>query len=131
VYDNPNLTCIEVDNATFSQTNWTGNNFVIDTWASFSENCTFSVNDFTTTTNIYVYPNPVNDILYFSSNSKIEKVTISNILGQQISANLNSDKTSLDMSNLAQGNYFVKVTIEGVSKTIKVIKNYKNSSSFF
>jgi len=69
------------------------------------------------------HPNPVNDILHFSSNSKIEKVTISNILGQQISANLNSDNTILDMSNLPSGNYFVKVTIEGISKTIKIIKN--------
>jgi len=69
------------------------------------------------------HPNPVNDVLYFSSNSKIEKVTISNILGQQVNANLNSDNTILDVSNLPSGNYFVKVTIEGVSKTIKVIKN--------
>jgi len=69
------------------------------------------------------HPNPTSDILHFSLNSKIENVTISNILGQQISANLNSDNTILDMSNLPSGNYFVKVTIEGVSKTIKIIKN--------
>jgi len=69
------------------------------------------------------YPNPVNDVLYFSSNSKIEKVMINNILGQQINANLNSDNTILDMSDLPTGNYFVKITIEGISKTIKVIKN--------
>jgi len=86
---------------------------------------------FTTTVNVAnfdlfgfrYHPNPVNDILHFSSNSKIEKVIISNILGQQISANLNSDNTTLDMSNLPSGNYFVKVTIEGVSRTIKIIKN--------
>jgi len=86
---------------------------------------------FTTTVNITTFdlfgfsyhPNPVNDILHFSSNSKIENVTINNILGQEINANLNSDNTTLDMSNLPSGNYFVKVTIEGVSKTIKVIKN--------
>jgi len=68
------------------------------------------------------YPNPVNDILHLSSSQPIENVTISNMLGQQINANLNSDKTSLDMSSLPTGNYFVKVTIEGVSKTIKVVK---------
>jgi len=68
------------------------------------------------------YPNPVNDILHLSSNQPIENVTVSNILGQQVKANLSSDKTSLDLSNLANGNYFVKITIEGVSKTIKVIK---------
>jgi|GEM_PF-439406 len=69
------------------------------------------------------HPNPVNDILYFTTNTAIENVVVSNMLGQQINANLSSDKTSLDMSNLPNGNYLVKVTIEGVSKTIKVIKN--------
>jgi len=68
------------------------------------------------------YPNPVTDILTFSSNQPIDKVVVSNMLGQEVKANLSSDKTSLDMSNLANGNYLVKVTIEGVSKTIKVVK---------
>jgi len=45
------------------------------------------------------------------------------MLGQQISVNANSDNTNIDLSNLSAGNYFVKVTIEGVSKTIKVLKN--------
>jgi len=44
------------------------------------------------------------------------------MLGQKVKANLSSDKTNLDMSNLPSGNYLVKVTIEGVSKTIKVVK---------
>jgi len=61
--------------------------------------------------------------LYFSSNSKIENITINNMLGQEVKANLSSDKTSLNMSNLPSGNYFVKVRIEGVSRTIKIIKN--------
>jgi|GEM_PF-317731 len=68
------------------------------------------------------YPNPVNDILYFSANQPIENVTISNMLGQEIKVNLSSDKTSVDLSNLPSGNYLVKVTIEGVAKTIKVVK---------
>gem|GEM_PF-247395 len=68
------------------------------------------------------YPNPVNDILHFSSNQPIENVVVSNMLGQQIKTNLNSDKTSLDLSNLPSGNYLVKITIEGVAKMIKVVK---------
>jgi len=69
------------------------------------------------------YPNPVNDMLHFSSNTTIESVSISNMPGQEVKANLSSDKTNLDMSNLATGNYFVKITIEGVAKTYKIIKN--------
>jgi len=68
------------------------------------------------------YPNPVNDMLHFSSNQPIENVVVTNMLGQQINVSVSSDNKNLDMSNLPTGNYFVKVTIEGVSKTIKVVK---------
>jgi len=68
------------------------------------------------------HPNPVNDILHFSSNTTIENVLVTNMLGQQINVSLSSDNKSLDMSNLPSGNYFVKVTIEGVAKKIKVVK---------
>jgi len=68
------------------------------------------------------YPNPVNDVLHLSSNTTIENVVISNMLGQQINASLSSDKTSVDLSNLPTGNYLIKITIEGVAKTIKVVK---------
>jgi len=68
------------------------------------------------------YPNPVNDILTFSSNRPIENVVVTNMLGQQINVAVSSDKTNLDMSNLSSGNYFVKATIDGVAKMIKVVK---------
>jgi len=68
------------------------------------------------------HPNPVDDILHFSSNTTIEKVVVTNMLGQEVKANLSSDNSVLDLSNLSAGNYFVKVTIEGVAKTIKIIK---------
>jgi len=71
---------------------------------------------------IATYLNPVNDILTFNSNQPIESVSISNMLGQTMNINLSSDKTSADLSNLPSGNYLVKVTIEGVSKTIKIVK---------
>jgi len=90
-----------------------------------SANATFTVTASRSDFDLYqfsYYPNPVNDILTFSSNQPIEKVTISNMLGQTMNINLSSDKSSLDMSNLASGNYLVKVTIEGVSKTIKIVK---------
>jgi len=68
------------------------------------------------------YPNPVNDMLHFSSNTTIENVVITNMLGQQVNVSVSSDNKNLDMSNLPTGNYLVKVTIEGVAKTIKVVK---------
>jgi len=44
------------------------------------------------------------------------------MLGQQINVSVSSNNKNLDMSNFPSGNYFVKVTIEGVAKMIKVIK---------
>ena len=37
LFDNPNLTCIEVDDENYSTANWTGDN--IDSQIYFSENC--------------------------------------------------------------------------------------------
>jgi len=68
------------------------------------------------------YPNPVNDILYFESNYPIEKIEVNNLLGQTISTNLSTDKKSLDLSYLSQGNYLVKITIGSVSKRIRIAK---------
>lgn len=42
--NNPDLTCIQVDNASFSSTNWTGANFAFDPQHQFNENCDI-VND--------------------------------------------------------------------------------------
>jgi len=68
------------------------------------------------------YPNPVIDVLYFSSNAPIEKVVVSNMLGQQVNVKVSSDKTNLYLSNLSKGSYLVKVTINSISKTYKIIK---------
>jgi len=115
---NATLTCIEVDDMAYSTANWTA----VDAWSTFSEDCTVSVNDIFAPKNISVYPNPTNDIVNFLSNAPIENVIVSNMLGQQINVKLSPDKTSLDLSNLSIGNYFVKITTEDVSKTIKIMK---------
>ena len=68
------------------------------------------------------YPNPVTDMMYLSANTPISNVTVINMLGQEVNVPANSDNTSLDMSGLPTGNYLIKVTIEGVSKMLKVVK---------
>jgi hypothetical protein len=37
--NNPNLTCIQVDDVAYSEANWTGSNFQFDLQTSFSEDC--------------------------------------------------------------------------------------------
>lgn len=70
-----------------------------------------------------VYPNPVKDVLNLSYSSEITSVEVFNMLGQKVLVKeLNVAQGQIDMSNLNSGNYIVKVTADGLTKTIKVIK---------
>lgn len=69
------------------------------------------------------YPNPVKDVLNLSYSSEISSVEVFNMLGQKVMTKaLNVAQGQIDMSNLTSGNYIVKVTSEGLTKTIKVVK---------
>jgi len=69
------------------------------------------------------YPNPVRDVLNLSYSTEITSVKVINLLGQEvISRKVGTTSTQLDMSNLTAGAYIVNVTINNVTKTIKVIK---------
>src|SRR5690606_854422 len=68
------------------------------------------------------YPNPVNDILNLTSNSEISKISMFNMLGQQVTILTNVNNTQVDMSGLPTGNYIITITIEGLTKTFKVVK---------
>jgi hypothetical protein len=82
-----------------------------------------SVNDFVLGDNLSYYPNPVTNTLTLNSGKTIENVTIVNMLGQVIlNSAPNSITSEIDMSHLKAGAYFVKVTVENATKTIKIIK---------
>lgn len=73
--------------------------------------------------NFVAYPNPVKDKLTIRYNQTISDVTVFNLLGQQLFSNsINATEGKIDMSNLASGNYLVKVTSGDKVQTIKVIK---------
>lgn len=65
-YDNPELICVEVDNADWSITNWIGSDFEFDSIVNFSENCGFiPLNDY-------------QEIICNSSNDETESVNLTN-----------------------------------------------------
>ena len=73
---------------------------------------------------IKVYPNPTNGILNFSFDKEISKVTIYNLVGQEVlSKSLNNNETSINVADLAAGAYLVKVLFGNEVKTVKVVKN--------
>jgi hypothetical protein len=69
------------------------------------------------------YPNPVKDNLNISYTKDISNVSVHNLLGQEVlNKSFNSMQAKVDLSKLANGAYLVKVTVDGLVKTIKIVK---------
>ena len=70
-----------------------------------------------------MYPNPVKNTLNIEANGSIQKVSIYNVLGQEVmSASPKSNTATLQTSELRTGVYMVKTDIDGVITTSKVMK---------
>jgi len=116
--NNPNLSCIFVDNADYSSTNWT----TIDPAATFVEDeaaCSaLSVGDHAFELGLSVYPNPTSDIVYIDGNYTQLKVIVYDILGKQL---MNKSITnSIDISHLGNGVYILQLS-DGVKQTTQRI----------
>lgn len=121
IIGNPNLQSICADasevSSVQSQCNAYGYNCLV------SSNCSLGLDDIKYTT--YIYPNPVNDYLHLSNlgSGTISSISIYNSLGQLVFENPNSyDNYRVDVSQLARGNYFMKISIEGRMFYEKFIK---------
>ncbi|WP_445457777.1 DUF7619 domain-containing protein [Flavobacterium sp. HNIBRBA15423] len=79
--------------------------------------------DFVFSNEFTLYPNPVKEVLNFNSkeNLNIQSVEIYNMLGQIVISVPNAT-TSIDVSSLKSGNYFVKVNTEKGSANTKFVK---------
>ena len=78
-----------------------------------------------TNNSIEVYPNPVNDILYFNlpENTRDIKVQVYDNLGRLIITNeLLGWEKSIDVSRLKQGNYFVRITSDSERWSVWFLK---------
>lgn len=71
---------------------------------------------------LILYPNPVtNQLNIANSNSKIEKVLIYNFIGALVKS-IEGDTRTIDMSNLSNGSYLVKIITNQGIETQKIIK---------
>jgi subtilisin-like proprotein convertase family protein len=86
---------------------------------------TLSTEDFDTNENLFsYYPNPVNNTLTLNAQKDIQNVVMYNMLGQQVMRTTpNAVNSEVDMSALNPGAYFVQVTINNTTETIRIIKN--------
>jgi hypothetical protein len=112
-YNNPNLSCIEVDNVAWSNANWANN---IDATASFSLNCSGAgISDINSNAPIF-YPNPTTGTISFSEPANI---TLSDLSGKLLLEEKNTNQ--LDISTLPAGMYFLHFG-ENNNQIVKVIK---------
>lgn len=73
--------------------------------------------------NFKSYPNPVKNNLTIQNTSTIDKVILLSITGKTVlSKTIKSLHAEIDLSNLSDGIYFLKVKSEGAEKTVKIIK---------
>ena len=77
-----------------------------------------------TTYNIFIYPNPVNNLLNISSSELIDNVEVLDVVGRVVrSQTQTSSLISFDVSDLRNNIYFINYTINGITNTKKIIVN--------
>lgn len=121
--NNPNLTCIQVDDAAYATANWTG----IDGTTSFSTNCSVfnNINTINSNINLSAYPSPTTEAitLDFGKVYQEAKIQVTNLAGQTVLSKSiqNNSTTMLDLEGAA-GIYFINIETEEGRSSLKVIK---------
>lgn len=125
IQDNPQLLSICTDDGEQNQLAFTNYNTSGNVLLYNGSNCDIEV--FLGVTDInkqhfVVYPNPTSGIINIevSDNQSITKTTINNLLGQTIMTVEN--ESTLDISSLTKGTYFITVQTDSGKETQKIIK---------
>jgi pullulanase/glycogen debranching enzyme len=118
--NNPNLTCIQVDNVAYSNAHWSNGK---DATASFSTNCgAVSVPDIGNLATVQIVPNPANGYVTINGFNDIQKIELINLQGQIIKTILvNGNSSSIDVSGIANGIYHLKLSSSNQSKTERLV----------
>ncbi len=124
--NNPDLTCIFVDDAAYSEANWSSTD-PASTFVETQAECdALGIND-NFFQRINIYPNPVNNILYIDNydlrftNNDLQIIDITGKTVQQLK--ISNQQSSINVSHLLTGIYFLQ--LQNNSSTIltkKIIK---------
>ena len=128
-YDLTHNFCIQVNDPVAANNNnppydtWTINFNDFYTSYSFTSNCTLSTDDFESFYSISLFPNPVQERLYFENPKQItiNEVEIFNMEGQLVKT-FSEIKNGINLVNLGRGVYFVKVKNQKTTETFKILK---------
>lgn len=92
-------------------------------YVNVTAGATTGIEDINATAN--VYPNPAQDVVNVNAASQISNIELFNIAGQKVSTfNVNNTTTQIDVTELANGIYFLKINTEDgmITKKINVVK---------
>jgi hypothetical protein len=119
--NNPNLSCIFVDDVANCNTNWLGKD-ATSYYVSSQQECDSLQNDEFITNSFTIYPNPVNDMLFIKKNNNIiQKIVVYDVMGKTV-IDQNGTIAQIDFSNITNGLYLVKITSEKETIVKKIIK---------
>ena len=125
--NNPFLSCIEVDNPTYSNANWTVANGNINNGVSFSTNCNYPAGCFSTTTiqentnSINLYPNPTNNLITIDieGNNKPFNVEVYDFTGRLLKT---TNNTTISLKDYPKGIYMLNVAYGDKVEQVKVVR---------
>jgi len=119
---NPNLSCIEVDNVAFSNTNWAND---IDATASFSLNCSgVGISDINESYSLILYPNPTNGdftITGLELVGTVSSLSLTDMNGKVVKV-LDTKATKFSMSSIKPGVYFLNIISGSKQEVLKIVK---------
>jgi len=113
----PNLTCVYVDDKTYSEANWTNPNPGLTNFVETEQECNtiLSVNN-VETISFNVYPNPATSFLNIKTTTTIKEAVIYNLLGKEL---LIISASQINISDLAKGMYLLSIKGENNAVTTK------------
>jgi hypothetical protein len=95
-----------------------------DLWqnSTVTVNCSGSVdiNEYQSN-NLHIYPNPTTGDLFISSNIKINNISVYNIIGKEVISDAKTNNNLLDISQLSNGVYFIKISVNNTTVTKKIV----------
>jgi Leucine-rich repeat (LRR) protein len=122
--NNPNLSCIEVDDVAWSNANLANN---IDSTASFSLNCNCSgagISDINESNTLILYPNPTNGdftITGLELVGTVSSLSLTDMHGKVVKV-LDTKATKFSMASIKPGVYFLNI-ISGIKQEVlKIVK---------
>jgi hypothetical protein len=120
---NPNLHCIQVDDASYSNANWGSS---INSHQSFNEDCatTVGVEKYLSSNSISVFPNPAQGFVTISELAIGSELSVLDITGKVIfSTTVSANILTINTEDFTNGLYLIHLNHSGATSTKKLIVN--------